>query len=503
MSYFRVSTASADVPLNDLGYTLVHPAINEVLSDQFDVEDLQNSEDLKAAIAGGSLTAQVNLDGTWTAVAAGDFDKKDIPGAMENIYEIVNTVDNQRLVNGADCSSATELHHHDTSYFTKDELGATTSPTGASLIGADDTAWGGDITFDDVQEFIDNVYTYIETEVDLDKVYDNDADGIMNVDGSSKDLDLRSDNSNDIKISRTDTTNIQDVLQFDVSADELILGALASGALNAVDVRVKTNLVVDGNITFTGTITDTTVNEMNVTNSSIRLRENATAVPGADAWIEVERGTSGNDAQMYWNETTDRWQAGLEGSLNTIALLEVNEVVTGIWEFQGGGATDPNYYMTQKTSAPTTNLGTANQIPMAMINGQLATYDKTNSRDKWLSVSRQYVKFTSRDHLKTTNEYLRAGRFTSNKAGYRLNHDATLVGYSVQIASSETVDIRVRKNGNAANLTTIAIAAATGAHSVAENIDFDAGDQVQVYSEGTLVDRHLVVLEFANRFDAA
>ena len=117
MSYLRVSSGATDVVLADLGYTVPASTTAFVISTQFDVEDLQNSKDLIAAVnltaALGGLDAEVKLDGTWTAIAAADFDGEDVYAGFANIYEIVNTIDNQRLVDGSDCSTATQLHHHE------------------------------------------------------------------------------------------------------------------------------------------------------------------------------------------------------------------------------------------------------------------------------------------------------------------------------------------------------------------------------------------------------
>lgn len=501
MSYLRVSSGATDVVLADLGYTVPAATGNFVISDQFGVEDLQNSNDLKAAIvlgaAGGGLDAQVNLDGAWVNVTGSTFDGNDVYAAYANIYEIVNTVDNQRLVNNTDCSSATQLHHHDARYFTETELSGV---GGAALIGFDDT---GLVYIDatTVQDAIADLDGAIAS-FDLDDVYDNDSDGILNVDGSlgynPKNLDFRSNNTNDVIISRTNGVVTQDALRFDVSGNELILGALSTGALAEIDVHVLADLYVDGNIVFTGTITDTTVSELQVTDANITLRNGA--VTDGNSALIVNRPVAGTNADLLWDEAADRWKAGLVGTEQTIALLERDEVVTGIWEFQGGAATDPSFYLTQKTAAATTNLGSSTQIPFEVINGQLASYDKTNSRNKFLSVSRQYVTFGGRDSVNTTNEYLRNALFTSNESSTRLIQDATLVGISVQTSGAETWIARVRRNGVVTNLYSKSLTASAGTQDNTLNVDFAAGDVVQVYCEGTGVNRPLVVLEFAYRY---
>lgn len=497
MSYLRVSSGATDVVLADLGYTVAASTTNFIISDQFSVEDLQNSVDLKTAInlsaASGGLDAEVKLDSTWTAIASADYDGNDVYAAYANIYEISNTVDNQRLVNGSDASAATVLHTHNTAYYTKLELGGV---GGADLIGVDNTGWTY-LTGTTVQEALDSVDTLIGA-IDLDDVYTNDADGILNVNGTTKPLDFRSNNTNDVVTSRTNGTDVQDIWRADVSANELVLGSAAVGGLAQVDVRIKTDLYIDGNMTIVGTVTDTTVNELNITNANILLRDGATV--GGDASVEVERGATGANADLRWDEAALRWKAGVVGTDYTIALLEVDEVVTGVWEFQGGAATEPSMYLTQKTAAPSVNLGTANQIPFSVINGQLATYDKTNSRNKWLSASRQYVTFSGRDNTNNTNEYLRNGVFTSNEASTKLIQNATLVGISVNTASTETWTARVRKNGVVTNLYSKALTASAGVQDATLNVDFSAGDVIQVYCDGSGVNRPLVVLEFAYRY---
>jgi hypothetical protein len=366
-------------------------------------------------------------------------------------------------------------------------------------VGTDDTDWTN-IAGSNVQSVFDSIDTFFATGVTLDNAYDNDTDGILNVDGTTKPLDFKSNGVNDIKVSRQVGADYQKFLQTDVVNNELVLGSAAVGALTEVTVRIKRNIVIEGDLQVTGTTTDTTVNEMNVTNATIRLRDGATAAPGADASLLVERGTSGADSIVRWSHTDTRWKAGLEGSDETIALLERNEIVTGVWELKGLATTAPNAYLTNKTGAPSTDLGAAGQFPIAMIQGQLAVYDKTNSRNKFLSVSREYMVFSGRDNSNNSNEYARIGQFTSNNAGGRLIQNATLVGISVQTAASSTWNARVRKNGVVTDLATLALTASAGSQDGTLNVDFNAGDQVQVYLDGTGINRPLVTLEFAYRY---
>jgi len=51
-----VSTTGTDVSIPELGFTLVHPATDYALSDQFSIEDIQGSITLTTVIRAGTLT---------------------------------------------------------------------------------------------------------------------------------------------------------------------------------------------------------------------------------------------------------------------------------------------------------------------------------------------------------------------------------------------------------------------------------------------------------------
>ena len=512
MSFVRVTEPNVSaVSIDDLGISIAQAAV-VVLSDQFSVADLYLSADLEALIIAGTLTIELDFGTGYTSVAAIDYTNRDTLGSFLNVYEITNEDNNEDLVDGSEVNAsgpgATPLHIHDARYYTETELvDSSGGSPGAGLVGADDTACVGQGTgaFTTVQGGLDAICAFVTAGAmdDLDSVYSNDSDGRMDVDEVSKPLDFRSDDANDIVISRTDTVDIQDILRADVSADELLLGAAAVGGLAKVDVRVLTDLFVDGNITFVGTITDTTVTNMNVTNSEILLRDGAGA--GGDAAILVERGATGADACVSWNETSDRWESGIIGTKATIPGIENDEDIPGVWCFGGVDDTEPDLCLLEKSDAapPTTNLGAAGEIPMAMMeNGLLAIYDKSNSRSKWLSVQREFMIFTGRDNSNNSNEYARAGDFTSNQAGIRLIRKATLVGISIQTNGSETWTAEVRKNGSATVESSLAAVAVAGDQDGTINVDFDAGDEIQVYINGSMINRPAIKLEFAYRFAA-
>ena len=72
-------------------------------------------------------------------------------------------------------------------------------------------------------------------------------------------------------------------------------------------VTVENDLVVDGNLTVSGTATSVNTETITLNDNIIVLNNNETGTPSANAGIEVERGTSTN-RQLRFNESTDKWQ---------------------------------------------------------------------------------------------------------------------------------------------------------------------------------------------------
>jgi len=503
MSYLRITEPNVSaVPIDDLGITIAQAA-TVVLSDQFSIQDLYLSADLEALIIAGTLTVELDYGTGYTAISAGDYTNRDALATFMNVYEITNENNNEDLVDGTDINDkgpgAAPLHIHDARYYTETEISSTSPSSGALLVGVDDTNFQN-LTGTTAQALFDDIDDLFNTLVTLDAAYTNDSDGILNVNGTTKPLEFKSDGNNDVLISRHVGADYQTFLRADVSGDELILGALLQGALAQIDVRIASDLIVDGDITFTGTITDTTVNEVNVTNSKILLRDGATV--GADASIEVERGATGADACLLWNETIDDWQFGIVGTKWTMVGNERDENIEGVWTFGGVDTTEPNLRLEEKSAAPTVNLGAAGEIPMAMMqNGLLAIYDKSNSRNKWLSVQREFMTFNGRDNQNNSNEYARCGgSFTSNQSSARLIRNATLVGISIQTNGAVAWTAEVRKNGAPAVLASLASGGLAGAQDGTQNVDFNAGDKIDVFINGSSVDRPLIRLEFAYRF---
>jgi hypothetical protein len=84
------------------------------------------------------------------------------------------------------------------------------------------------------------------------------------------------------------------------------------------DVTIGGDFTVTGNLTVNGTTTTLNTDTLAVEDNIVLLNSNITGTPSTNAGIEVERGTSAN-ASITWNETSDKWTAGIAGSEVAIA----------------------------------------------------------------------------------------------------------------------------------------------------------------------------------------
>jgi hypothetical protein len=114
-------------------------------------------------------------------------------------------------------------------------------------------------------------------------------------------------------------------------------------------------------------------------------------------------------------------------------------------------------------------------------------YDTT--RNKTLGVAIIEVG-GARESVSTTDQYLRTYDGTPfNLSGSALPWDATLVGIVMSgEETNQTWTIQVRKNGSTTSLASLTINNAYENHDWSKDVDFSAGDRIQLYLSGTSID---------------
>lgn len=131
----------------------------------------------------------------------------------------------------------------------------------------------------------------------------------INSDGRVQNLGT-DDLSVDAGESRTFTINDNLSSAFKISdADGALLNFNTTGAsITAKVATFGTSVVIDGNLTVSGTTTTINTEEVTIADNIIVLNSNAAGAATESAGFEIERGTDTN-VQFLWNETNDYWSA--------------------------------------------------------------------------------------------------------------------------------------------------------------------------------------------------
>lgn len=118
-------------------------------------------------------------------------------------------------------------------------------------------------------------------------------------------------NSSDISTNTSDiSTNTADILSVSGELSNYVSLQDSETVSGVKTFAEQVNFL--GNVNFSGTTTNINTQDLIVEDVFITVAANQVGTPSLDAGIEVERGIESN-AFISWNETADRWYAGLSG----------------------------------------------------------------------------------------------------------------------------------------------------------------------------------------------
>ena len=142
----------------------------------------------------------------------------------------------------------------------------------------------------------------------LDISGDADIDGTTNLDDTDIDGTLVVDGSN-ISLDSTSTLNIDN----SNTSNGITIGTATSGVPISIghatsEVTVNDNLTVTGDLTVNGALTTLQSTNTLIKDTLIELANGAST--GSDSGIIVERGSTGDNAILQWDESGDVWVAG-------------------------------------------------------------------------------------------------------------------------------------------------------------------------------------------------
>lgn len=129
------------------------------------------------------------------------------------------------------------------------------------------------------------------------------------------------------------------------------------------------NVIISGDLTVSGTTTTVNTETILLADNIITLNSNATGSATENAGIEVERGDDAN-AELRWNETTDKWQIEIDPANNTYQNIATEDYVVTQINNNSFAASIGNGSLT--SIAVTHGLGTRDVIVQLFDN---ATYD--------------------------------------------------------------------------------------------------------------------------------
>jgi hypothetical protein len=123
-------------------------------------------------------------------------------------------------------------------------------------------------------------------------------------------------------------TYMQSNLSFTSNTDVDVSAANLQSRLSglATATTIGDDLIVTGDLTVNGTTTTINTTELSVSDNQIILNDDLTGT-AVDGGILLERGSSGADASLLWDESAGAWLAGLVGSENR--LLTTADAGTG------------------------------------------------------------------------------------------------------------------------------------------------------------------------------
>ena len=118
--------------------------------------------------------------------------------------------------------------------------------------------------------------------------------------------DTVKDADEDTKIQVEESAD-EDTIRFDIAGSEIM--ALGASGLSFTSGGITSNLTVTGNLTVNGTTTTVATTNTVIADNILELNNGISASTN-DAGVIVERGSTGNNAALIWDESADQWVAG-------------------------------------------------------------------------------------------------------------------------------------------------------------------------------------------------
>jgi hypothetical protein len=197
--------------------------------------------------------------------------------------------------------------------------------------------------------------------------------------------------------------------------------------------------------------------------------------------------TRSSGREKFWTYSTELniWRTNIQNTLNA-AYHEGDE------EDDHTIIADDGPVIIDSTGGDTApiNLTEHNTFPTTAIDGDIVNYGSElyvfdGDRGKWISGQKDVFMFGRRGSSKDQYLGFWGGQLASNNSGIRLPQNAIILSMTVQLDSSGTCDIHVRKNDSTTNIATLTCTAALGSKDVTLNVGVDADEYLQCFVEAS------------------
>jgi len=91
------------------------------------------------------------------------------------------------------------------------------------------------------------------------------------------------------------------------------------------------NVYIEGNLWVTGNTQTISATNSSITNAKITLNSGATVANPSGGILEVDRGSTGANVQLIWNETVQNWQVTRDGATYANIATSTGTVLSNVY----------------------------------------------------------------------------------------------------------------------------------------------------------------------------
>jgi hypothetical protein len=199
----------------------------------------------------------------------------------------------------------------------------------------------------------------------------------------------------------------------------------------------------------------------------------------------------------YWYNTVNSGGSGTSGTSGTsgISGTSGSSGTSGI----NGTSGSSGLSGTSGSSGSSGTSGVTPNIYIDSTSGDVYFYDPVRDKNLGVGLLQQSA---GRNHTTVTNQFLRGeGDTPTNLNGFVLPYNATLVTMSMSgELNTQSWSVEVRKNGGGVSQATLSITNQYSNYIDGLNVDFNAGDRIMIYCNGTAISYPHADLIFRRRF---